>query len=159
MRLAAPLLLSAALFAGCVLPADQVPEDLPEDLWVPPGAAFEPVAQFDEAPLSRLADDVDVDGLVEAPQELALTIGEEMDVELRVLQPSLAIQAVSLPERAAFYSMESGARVQWVPEPSDIGRHEFVFLVVDAAEPNLVLAQTSILVDVLPGFSLIEYGF
>jgi len=160
MRIFAPtVLLSLALATGCVLPEDQVPDGMPADLWVPPSAANLPVAELDLAPLSRLGEEPDVDGLVEGPQEIAVTIGEEMDVELHVLQPSLAIQPGSLPEAASFLTLDDGARVLWVPGAGDIGHHEFVFLIVDVDEPSLVLAQRSILVDVLPGFSLIEYGF
>jgi hypothetical protein len=64
-----------------------------------------------------------------------------------------------LPEEVIFEAWAGGASVEWVPEPRHIGQHDFVFLVVDGNDPDLVLAQKTILVSVLPRFSLVEYGF
>ena len=87
-------------------------------------------------------------------------VGEILELDLVLSNPDLGeLRPASLPEEATFEAYAGGASVKWTPEPRHIGHHDFVFLVVDANEPDLVLAQKTILVSVLPRFSLVEYGF
>ena len=95
-----------------------------------------------------------------APEVVTGYVGETLELDLQLSNPDLGeLRPASLPEEAIFEAYAGGASVEWVPEPRHIGQHDFVFLVVDVNEPDLVLAQKSILVSVLPRFSLVEYGF
>lgn len=99
-------------------------------------------------------------GLVVAPEEVTIYVGDELFVELTLTDPSLTrIVPGQLPVTAEFDEDEFGAVVHWMPLLADVGQHDFIFLIVDAQEEHLVLGTTSIVVSVLPRFGLIEYGF
>jgi len=102
----------------------------------------------------------EAEGLINAPEEVAVFVGEILEVDVYVTDPSLgSLLPAALPERAVFESLATGGRVRWQPRLEDIGSHDFVFLIVDADEPSLVVAQQTMSVEVLPRFSLVEYGF
>lgn len=104
--------------------------------------------------------ETEAQGLVAAPEEVTIYVGDELFVELTLTDPSVTrIVPGQLPMTAEFAEDESGAVVHWMPELADVGQHDFIFLIVDAEEENLVLGTTSIVVSVLPRFGLIEYGF
>ena len=143
------------LMAGCVLDTVGDPQAGPAE----PGEQI--VATFELDPTTPdLADDAEAEGLILAPDELVVYVGDELLVELELLDPTLGvIRPADLPFGADFAADASGALVSWMPELEDVGQHDFVFLVVDADEENLVLGAASIIVSVLPRFGLIEYGF
>lgn len=94
------------------------------------------------------------------PETLAVFVGEALSVELELRQPeAFALRAGLMPENAIFTPLPAGALVEWQPTIEDVGTHDFMMLVVDADEPNLVIAQELFVVDVLPRFKFIEYGF
>jgi hypothetical protein len=110
---------------------------------------------FDEG-----SEEPEAEGLILAPEMVTGYVGEMLVVEVLLSNPELGeLRPASLPEEVIFEAWAGGASVEWVPEPRHIGKHNFVFLVVDGDDPDLVLAQKSILVSVLPRFSLVEYGF
>ncbi len=114
-----------------------------------------PRRAFDEG-----ADDPEAEGLILAPEVVTGYVGEVLTVEVLLSDPELGdLRPAMLPEEVIFEAWAGGASVEWVPEPRHIGQHDFVFLVVDGDDPDLVLAQKTILVSVLPRFSLVEYGF
>ena len=114
-----------------------------------------PRRAFDEG-----VDDPEAEGLILAPEVVTGYVGEVLTVEVLLSNPELGeLRPSMLPEEVIFEAWAGGASVEWVPEPRHIGQHDFVFLVVDGDDPDLVLAQKTILVSVLPRFSLVEYGF
>ncbi|MCO4772085.1 MAG: hypothetical protein KDA24_18780 [Deltaproteobacteria bacterium] len=97
---------------------------------------------------------------VVSPESLAVFVGEDLSVEVELLEPdAFSLRAGLMPENAIFTELPAGALVQWQPTADDVGTHDFMMLVVDAGEPNLVIAQEMFVVDVLPRFRFIEYGF
>jgi hypothetical protein len=151
LRLAVPL--TAVLLGACVTadgPIGFAPADPAQDA----GRWSEP------AQLVSLERDEEPEGLVAAPELVFVRVGDELSLHLTLTDPSVArIEAAELPEAAWLEEDDEGASVRWKPEYPDIGEHNLVFLIVDADEPQLVLAQTSVIVGVLPGYGLIEYGF
>ena len=104
--------------------------------------------------------DPEAEGLILAPDVVTGYVGEILTVEVLLSNPELGeLRPAMLPEEVIFEAWAGGASVEWVPETRHIGQHDFVFLVVDGDDPDLVLAQKTILVSVLPRFSLVEYGF
>jgi len=162
------LLLSAALIVGgCVGTAEIGDYPYPDGgEWQDDSDLLESADLGDSARVA-LARDVAPDegepaaeGLIIAPEVVTGYVGETLLVDLVLTNPDLGeLRPASLPEEAVFEAHADGASVEWVPELRDVGQHDFVFLVVDAEEPDLVLAQKTILVSVLPRFSLVEYGF
>ena len=115
-------------------------------------------ADFTEPPLGD--GETEARGLVVAPDEVTIYVGDELFVELTLTDPSVTrIVPGQLPLTAEFAEDEFGAVVHWMPALADVGQHDFIFLIVDANEDNLILGTTSIVVSVLPRFGLIEYGF
>ena len=99
-------------------------------------------------------------GYVLAPEEITMFVGEELSLDLRLAEPDLfALRAGTLPPAATFTVIPTGGFLSWAPLVSDIGTHEIVLLVVDYADPNLVIAQEMIVIDVLSRYRFIEYGF
>ena len=99
-------------------------------------------------------------GLVAGPEDVSIYVGDELFVELTLTDPTVTrIVPGQLPLTAEFAEDSFGAVVHWLPQLGDVGQHDFIFLIVDAGEDNLVLGTTSIVVSVLPRFGLIEYGF
>ena len=148
-------LTGALLFAGCEVPSGALGEpggpslpdgDLPgEVLWTPA-----------DGTVTELTGSSYVLG----PETLAVYVGDALSVELQLRQPDLfALRAGPMPEMATFTELPAGALVEWEPQAEDIGTHEVVLLVVDAAEPNLVIAQEMFVIDVYPRLRFIEYGF
>ncbi|MBJ95441.1 MAG: hypothetical protein CMP23_13340, partial [Rickettsiales bacterium] len=117
--------------------------------------------QLHEAfPSAEEIDEPEAEGLIVAPEVVTGHVGELILVEVLLSNDEIGeLRPLSLPEEVVFQAWSGGASVEWVPQPRHIGQHDFVFLVVDALEPDLVLAQQTVLVNVLPRFSLIEYGF
>ncbi len=141
---------------GCEVPAGSL------DLGAEPGEA-EDFSLGDVVWTPRLDGQ---DGLVGhssyvlGPEALAVFVGEALSVELELREPeAFALRAGLMPESAIFTSLPAGAQVEWQPTTEDVGTHDFMLLVVDADEPNLVIAQELFVVDVLPRFKFIEYGF
>ena len=103
---------------------------------------------------------VDDSSYVLGPETLSIFVGEALSIELELREPeAFALRAGLMPENAIFTPMPAGALVEWQPTTEDVGTHDFMMLVVDADEPNLVIAQELFVVDVLPRFKFIEYGF
>ena len=164
------LLTVALILGGCVGTAEignygySAGDEWGEDA---DGEALGPVFDsLDEARAALARDvapnegDTEAEGLIIAPEVMTGYVGETLLLDLVLSNPDLGeLRPASLPEEAVFEAHDGGASVEWVPEPRDVGQHDFVFLVVDANEPDLVLAQKTILVSVLPRFSLVEYGF
>ena len=99
-------------------------------------------------------------GLIEAPSEVLAFVGQDLTFDVTAVDPGLGlIAAGALPADATFDFDEQGGSVYWSPKMDDVGHHVLVFLLMDAAEPDLVLAQTSVGVAVMPVNKLIEYGF
>jgi hypothetical protein len=104
--------------------------------------------------------EAEAEGLVAAPEEVVVYVGDELLVELTLADPGITrIVPGSIPQEAIFHEDEIGATVTWRPRLEDVGEHDFIFLIVDADEENLVLGTASVIVSVLPRFGLIEYGF
>ncbi len=163
------LLIAALIVGGCVGSAEIGNSPYPDDgEWIEDddGEALG-VAESDYETRAALARDVapdegdpEAEGLIIAPEVMTGYVGETLLLDLVLSNPDLGeLRPASLPEEAVFEAHAGGASVEWVPDPRDVGQHDFVFLVVDANEPDLVLAQKTILVSVLPRFSLVEYGF
>lgn|GEM_PF-1866361 len=167
-RLLGLLLPTALLFSGCIGNAEFSEyssdyEPFSEEDSVLLAAADEELARVEAAPRRAFDDGVEepeAEGLILAPEMVTGYVGEILVVEVLLSNPELGeLRPASLPEEVIFEAWAGGASVEWVPEPRHIGKHNFVFLVVDGDDPDLVLAQKSILVSVLPRFSLVEYGF
>jgi hypothetical protein len=99
-------------------------------------------------------------GLIEAPSEVLAFVGHDLSFDVYAVDPSLGrIAAGTLPANATFEDDDDGGSLHWSPQMDDVGNHILVFLLMDAVEPDLVIAQTSVSVHVLPVNKLIEYGF
>ena len=162
------LLPAALLLGGCVGVAEI--NGYPAGLeWDEPAGASEQDDVSDALPQAELAMETrfaagtpepGAEGLIIAPEVVTGYVGETLLLDLVLSNPDLGeLRPASLPEEAIFEAYAGGASVEWVPETRDIGHHDFVFLVEDVNDPDLVLAQKTILVSVLPRFSLVEYGF
>ena len=102
----------------------------------------------------------EAEGLIIGPEVVSCYVGETLLLDLELTNPDLGeLRPAALPEEASFDIWDGGVSVEWVPGLRDVGQHDFVFLVVDAQEPDLVLAHKTTVVSVLPRFSLVEYGF
>lgn len=136
--------LLATLLAGCTLTTD----------------GYAPLAPVSAALVDGAVATADWggDGLVVGPEHTAVRVGEELEFFL-ALDEASALRPASLPGGARFEDDSDGGWLLWAPTATEIGRHVVVFLVVDAAAPNVVLAQRTVIVDVLPANGLIEYGF
>jgi hypothetical protein len=100
------------------------------------------------------------DAYVIGPDELEVIAGDRIDVAFELLQPDVVTLAPGeLPESAVWTSEPDGGRLQWATQQSDIGTYDVVFLLIDVFDPGAVLAQKNLLIDVVPRYSLIEYGF
>ncbi len=152
-----PLVVALALLplAGCAV-SGGIDLDGPDT--EPAEVVIQLQADFTEPDLGN--GETEARGLVVAPEEVTVYVGDELFVELTLTDPSLTrVVPGQLPVTAEFDEDEFGAVVHWMPELADVGQHDFIFLIVDASEENLVLGTTSIVVSVLPRFGLIEYGF
>ncbi len=99
-------------------------------------------------------------GYVVGPQTVAVFVGEELWVELSLREPDdFGLQAGAMPDNAEFTAFPGGGVVFWRPGIDDVGTNEFSLLIVDVDEPNLVIAQEMLVVDVIPRHRFIEYGF
>jgi hypothetical protein len=99
-------------------------------------------------------------GLIEAPAEVVAFVGHDLTFDVYATDPTLGrIAATSLPGDAVFDDEGPGGSLHWSPKMEDVGQYALVFLLLDAVEPDLVLAQTTVSVRVLPVNKLIEYGF
>jgi|GEM_PF-6140295 len=146
-------LLGTLVLVGCEAPSGALEQDIaqpPADefggdvVWTPNVGDREPSGS----------------SYVLGPEQLAVFVGESLVVDFELLEPELfSLRAGLMPEEATFTSLPAGAMVQWEPGMDDVGTHEIVLLVVDAAEPNLVISQEMFVVDVLPRLKFIEYGF
>jgi len=163
------LLLSVALLLGGCVGVAEIDGYATGSEWYDTAEASEQDATFDALPRTELAiatsfaegtSEPEAEGLIISPEVVTGYVGETLLLDLVLTNPELGeLRPASLPEEAIFEAYAGGASVEWVPETRDIGHHDFVFLVVDSNEPDLVLAQKTILVSVLPRFSLVEYGF
>ena len=116
----------------------------------------------DANPVDELGDEEDpiVDGGILVPERVEVYVGEEVLLDVRLEDPDAGLlRPTQLPEGSDFEELEDGGLLHWIPEVEDIGTHDVVFLVVDIDNPNLVIFQRSTIIDVLPRFDLIEYGF
>jgi hypothetical protein len=160
--------LAAALLLGGCIGTAEINDYYAGGDWQDSAARSEQGAEPLDLPLhgttivARSADwlEREAEGLIIAPEVVSCYVGETLLLDLELTNPDLGeLRAAALPEEASFDSWDGGASVEWVPGLRDIGQHDFVFLVVDADEPDLVLAHKTIVVSVLPRFSLVEYGF
>ncbi|MCP4873679.1 MAG: hypothetical protein GY898_33755 [Proteobacteria bacterium] len=137
---------------------------------VPEGGTLEPIDGVDEdvwsvelildVPASLNIEEPEAEGLIEAPEDVAVFVGEELLLDLALRDPSVGrILPADLPTDATFAADELAAHVSWEPKITDVGQHDFVFLVVDGEDDSLILGTTVVLVSVLPRNSFIEYGF
>jgi hypothetical protein len=144
------------LAAGCELPSGELggPDSPPLDITTPP------TGEVVWTPGLGVEQELAESSYVLGPEELFVYVGDELSVEVELLEPDrFALRAGMMPEEATFTSLPAGALVQWLPQAEDIGSHEVVLLVVDASEPNLVIAQEMFVIDVFPRLRFIEYGF
>jgi hypothetical protein len=161
LALLAALSVAIAAAAGCgpegaALVGDGDRRDGGED-GLPPAGRYEADSDLEGR---HVGSEPEAQGLVDAPRQVAVFVGDELKLDLQVADPSLiAVRPWAIPDAAEFQSTESGAAIRWRPGAEDVGRHDLVFLVVDAVESDLVLAQFTIEVSVIPRFSLLEYGF
>ena len=100
------------------------------------------------------------DVVVLPPERVEIYVGDQLmldvlneDPEAYILRPS------QLPEGSEFESVYEGGVLRWVPQPEDIGENNIVFLHYDIADPTIMLFTRTVVIDVLPRFDLIEYGF
>ncbi len=116
---------------------------------------------LDVPAVAPAAFDVAPSQLLLSPDEVVVYVGEELEIDLVLAQPELGeIHPSQLPADMEFIRDDIGATsVRWTPELSDVGDHTLSFWILDPEEPAVVIADTDILVSVLPRFSLIEYGF
>jgi hypothetical protein len=127
------------------------------------GALLDPTTAED-VDLDRGEDDFDqeapIDGGILVPDRVEVYVGEDLLLDIRLEDPGVGTLLPSqLPEGSEFEPLQDGGLFHWRPEPEDIGTHDVIFLVVDIDDPNLVIFQHSTIIDVLPRFDLIEYGF
>ncbi len=149
------LIVAATALSACAIPGSGTLSegDLAEAPWN--GMAMEalegePAYRFGEEPR----------GLIEAPSEVLAFVGHDVSFDVFATDPTLGrIAAGALPAEAIFEDDATGGSLHWSPQMEDVGHHSLVFLLMDAAEPDLVLAQTSVTVYVVPVNKLIEYGF
>lgn len=143
-------LLALLLASGCEQPLGSLAVD----------EGFEPAQTTD---VDRFEDDERPDGpsaYVLGPEWITVYEGEVVEIDLELLEPeAFALRPGLMPEAAEFMALETGAQVRWATTSTDIGTHDFVMLVVDSAEPNLVIDQEIVSVDVVPRLKFIEYGF
>lgn len=150
------MLLAVALTAGCDVPSGDLQASM--DRGAEDGAPF--VSFGLDRELTPAGELNEPSGFVVGPETVAVFVGEELVVELELVEPDMfSLIAGGMPDDAEFTEMPSGGIVFWRPEIDDVGTHEFSLLVVDADEPNLVIAQEMLVVDVIPRHRFIEYGF
>jgi len=150
------VLLSLALVAGCDQPTGAM--EMGGDLSAQDGDL--PTRLDLDRELTPAGPLEEPGGYVVGPETVAVFVGEELMVELELTDPDIfGLRAGVMPEDAEFTELPSGGLVFWRPEIDDVGTHEFSLLVVDVDEPNLVISQEMLVVDVLPRHRFIEYGF
>lgn len=155
---ALPLLatLLLATLPGCEVPTGSLEHDADlstDDLDQPAAFGFD--REFQPSDPSD-----EPQGYVVGPETVAAFVGEELFVELQLLEPeAFSLRAGAMPENAEFTAFPGGGVVFWRPGIDDVGTHEFSLLVVDVDEPNLVIAQEMLVVDVMLRHRFIEYGF
>ena len=149
-------LLGAILVAGCDAPTGALEADLASG---GDAVAMDPYGS--DRSLTPAGDLVEApSGYVVGPQTLAVFVGEDLVVELELLEPdAFSLRAGAMPEDAEFTQLPSGGVLFWQPGMEDVGTHEFSLLVVDSEETNLVISQEMLVVDVFPRHRFIEYGF
>lgn len=113
--------------------------------------------ELEDATGKQGGEDGAVDGDVLLPDRVEVYVGEELGIEVRPDVPGTWLQPSSLPEGSRFDEVEDGGFFSWRPAAGDIGSHDVVFLEFDSN--GIQMRQRTIIVDVLPRFDLIEYGF
>lgn len=152
-------LVFVAGLAGCV---GEVAIDAAVTVTPAGGLPSEYEIELDLRPADLASGDSEAQGLIAAPTEVAVFVGEELLVELTLVDPSLGeVLPSSMPADAVFEvaDAEHSARVRWMPGLTDVGQHEFIFLVVDAVDESMVLGTSVLVVSVMPRHRFIEYGF
>ncbi len=100
------------------------------------------------------------DVVVLPPEHVEVYVGEELFLDVLNEDPeAYVLRPTQLPEGSDYEPVEDGGILHWVPEAEDIGTHEVIFLHADIDNPSLFLFSRTIVLDVLPRFDLIEYGF
>jgi len=133
----------------------------------PPGAWLgEPPPGGDDGVTPNRPDELGVvprdepEGYVLGPEEITVFVGEDLALDLRLAEPELfGLRAGSVPPSATYTELPTGGELRWTPLGGDIGTHDVVLLIVDRAEPNLVIAQEMLVIDVIPRQRFVEYGF
>ncbi len=147
-----PSLAGLALLALALTACDADDGSLLLDAADADGALEDPPAQDEEDDGSDL--------VVLPPDHVEVFVGDELLIDIPNEDPeTLVLRPVQLPEGSEFELGEEGGILHWIPEPEDIGTHDVVFLHADIDNPSLVLFSRTLVVDVLPRFDLIEYGF
>ncbi len=126
------------------------------------GLPTEYALELDLRPADLATGETEAEGLIAAPDEVSVFVGEELLVELALIDPTLGeVRPADLPSTAVFESAHADdvARVRWEPQLTDVGQHEFIFLVVDATDESLILGTSVLVVSVMPRHRFIEYGF
>lgn len=150
------LMLLVVSLTACAVPSDGTLEGIDAasdtEVWA--------VELILDVPSSLSVEEPEAEGLIEAPEEVAVFVGEELLLDLALHDPSVGrILPADLPLEATFAADDLAAHVSWAPKLSDVGQHDFVFLVVDGEDESLILGTTVVMVSVLPRNSFIEYGF
>ena len=137
-------------FAGCELAEGSLVNE--DGLESPEDDLFEDEAedpQDDQEP---------VRGGIIAPDRVEVFVGDELLLDVRMEDPSEGtLQPAQVPEGSEFERLEDGGILHWRPEADDIGTHDIVFVMFDL--DGIMLMPRTIIIDVLPRFDLIEYGF
>lgn len=145
--------LAASLLVGCVAGTEAPLLD----------AEVAPIT-FDEEAIdakeAREWEDVEAEALVLGPNEVVVEIGEDLALEVALRSPGSGnLVPALLPAQATVAGDADRLEITWVPTLADLGDHDFLFLVVDEANTNLVIAQKLVLVEVVTRLDLVEYGF
>ena len=154
----AVLLLCAISQSGCIS-SDALSEPilLVEDRSSP--ASFAGGELGDTVSVPRGWSEDTADGVILGPESVEVFVGDALELDVTLADPALGtLTSGGLPAAAVVSTLPSGLHVSWTPLHGDIGEHELLFLVIDSGD-GLVIAQESILVDVLGRHSLVEYGF
>lgn len=149
-------LLAAVALAGCSVPSDGT---LVESSFADDAAASGMTWSTLEGE-PAFGWETEARGLIEAPAEVLVFVGQDLSFDVHAVDPALGrIAAGALPDAAIFEEVDAGGSLHWKPLMEDVGHHDLVFLLLDADEGDLVLAQTVVGVHVVPTSKLIEYGF
>lgn len=147
--------LCGAALMGCAVENDF--ESALEDSHVP---AAPPEIEDEPTKTARGWDGVETEGLIVGPDEVTVAVGDDLrfDVAVRTPESGNLVPSV-VPDTATLDGTADLVHLTWMPGLEDRGDHLLLFLVVDEWNPDLVIAQKTILVEVVTRLDLVEYGF